>query len=349
MGTIDDYPGFIHIVTLICQNPPYIVLCEAERYVPDHVFLLGFRPGQRTDAYTSPMYTLGKFVDALDVGYDYQSAEINVFPGFFFGNGVVWSARAPVAFERFITLLPDSVSESKPREPRRTRLSRIVVAALRELYPWLTDEDLDIGFLRWPSARPRASDGPRDRVVVDPLDDLDSAASEGEMPEEPSAAEVVVAIPVVADIAEALGLIRSDDEMFNADLAGHFVRNPIKGESTMKLAGVVADRVGCFAKVHTRAFRGMYDCPNEKTFSFKKYDGVEAANHLAGEWCRKCEWFYGHHLADHVPGAAPLDFNLAEYAYMDSYDFIVWAVGVNVDSHAFAKIQELRNWVPTTR
>ena len=141
----DGFPDTLFIFQLACQRPQYATFRPAHRI--DHLRPFGADDNmwsQLPSYMFMPRYCIGdNFVSARDIEID-DTATIFLVSGLFYiGSFVV--AGDSMEFEQFLMTLPAGPGPSEPREPQRSeRIPRAALAALRQEYPWLTEEDLGI-------------------------------------------------------------------------------------------------------------------------------------------------------------------------------------------------------------
>ena len=144
-------------------------------------------------------------------------------------------------------------------------------------------------------------------------------------------------------LREELDEKREEWKFDDEDVSINFYTHLAGGNWTKKFKDVVSDAVHAKARAHCRAFCDRFHWPKTKVFHFSAH-GEIGANTLAREWCMK-----GNHYFTAWMKSVGLERfrNPEDHPYADSMEFLDWAVDVDVASHTWAKVMELRNFRPT--
>ena len=104
------------------------------------------------------------------------------------------------------------------------------------------------------------------------------------------------------------------------------------------------DRIACLARAHTLDFRRAFKLTQMKSFSLATYEGEENCRQLVQGWVRKQAYYYQLWLLKACPAE---DFSEDEHlAFEEDEDWLGWALSLPLDSPAFARATELRDWRP---
>ena len=238
-------------------------------------------------------------------------------------TGVITRSEA-TAFEAFALVM---FARAAPRagDPRRPRaVPAELLARLRADFPWLTEDDVRAASGRAAGAGGGGGmEGERDAIVerLDP-DDFDERAYERVMDE--------------------LEKVRLEWAFDDETVTENFYTHQAGGQWTARFRGALADVADMKARAHVHGFCTMFQWPRMKRFHYSAH-GELGANRLAQEWARKGDFFY----RKWVDSAGAETFADKEaHVYVESLELLEWAVEVDVDSHTWGKISELKAAFP---
>jgi hypothetical protein len=220
------------------------------------------------------------------------------------------------------------VSSTASRPPRRPNISQDMKAMLQHEFPWLTD--VDLGLQQRSSAKSGSSCKPSGKAGG--CDD----ESEIDAEEEATEAAVALAAQLLADRAAFAHDV-------DRDLA-FYVHNR-GGAWTIKTHGRGTDTATCFARAAALPFCRKFAWPRQKGFTHTAVGGEWNSNVLAREWARLGQ----HYFVIWLSTDCLEDFVFAEeHKPDDDEGFIEWVCGLDIESHEFSKVLELRHAFPVS-
>jgi hypothetical protein len=118
------------------------------------------------------------------------------------------------------------------------------------------------------------------------------------------------------------------------------------GVWTHKFCGTPANEAIYKSRGHVvTTFHVLYEWPKSHGFRFSTYTEL-GANMLAREWCRKSDYFYNHWLDSEVNTCFD---DPTELDYVEHEEFLAWVATVDVASHTWVRVSELKHAVPTLK
>jgi hypothetical protein len=312
-----DYPPEVFVMILAVQQPGSVAFLKGSLNNEARLALHATESGAQPDFMSRWAYyecEVG-LTDASDIDIG-EDDDFFVLPSLWHaGQGVTTGAR-PLPFDEFCRCMGrgSSTRASGGGDRKRTPVvPKHVFARLLEMYPWLSESDIA-------AAQERAHH--RDRS------DCGGAGGRHHAPRLLAAADLE---------EEAFEAIR-DWKFLDEDVSVNFYTHVAGGVWTKTFKDVVADRVDAKSRAHVRDFCERFGWPKLKVFHMSAHS--EAGAHaLAREWCRKGN----HYFSAWIDSVGIETFETADSCpYVESLEFLDWAVGVEVVSKTWDKISELK-------
>ena len=282
-----------------------------------------------------PRYDIsqGEFVRPADIDVA-EGCIVSVIPDIRFEGNIVIATAKPEPFEEFCASFLRSGAKKKPRTGG-TGCKKASTATVRDRvraeFPWLTDADI------------KAFEGEQE-------DDAEgSGAIAGEVRRvDWEAVEDEAFLDVMDRLAD-----RREEWAFEDDQLHFYIILP-GGMWTEVHTGAVSDSAKCNARSHVKQWCKEFGWPQSKQFMFSAH-GLDGANELAREWCRKGNFFF----QEWRDSAGSEDFDLSAgctVEYEENLGFVSWAADVPFENErTWQAIMALRRawpkkaWVSATQ
>ena len=265
--------------------------------------------------------------------------------------GTVMTRRDPIPFEDFLgRFLPPArhVGEERDRGPGG-RIPNEVLWALQEEFPWLTNDDLGIGHGGHGGHGDHGGHGGHGGGHGHGHGDHGGHGGhdphDGERHPEPRVMPKVRAVDEAARIRERL--LARREEWAGGFPDKHFYVRQLGGEWTAAFCGVEANACAAFPRAGSMKWCRTYKWPQQKGFYYGIHDGDLNCNMLAREWVRKADWFfniwldngrnYAYHYTEEDLASCP-----------ENDEFINWACDLDVESHTFESVMDMREHATPT-
>lgn len=323
------YPDTVFVVVLAVQQPKGLHMVRGHIRLPELPAL------EASPADLDPMLLWAKYefdceyCDAVDIRVGDDDVNLVVLPSLIYVPGGVSTNAAPIPFELFCAHLDGrTVKPVNSNNPRKPKVCPPAVAdRLRELYPWLTDDDIQRARDRAPVSRSNDTSEPHSARASQRLGEED------------------VEEAIFEQVRTALEEKRLEWDFQDENVTVNFYVHLAGGAWTKRFKGVESDSAVAKPRAHVKDFCNRFQWPKHKVFHFSAH-GERGANMLAREWCRK-----GHHYFEVWIGSGGLETfqNPADHEYIPDLEFLDWVVEVDTESPTWAKITELSNQVPVRR
>ena len=219
-----------------------------------------------------PRYDIsqGEFVRPADIDVA-EGCIVSVIPDIRFEGNIVIATAKPEPFDEFCAGFLRSRAPKKPRTGG-TGCKKASTATVRDRvraeFPWLTDVDIKA------FENEQEDDAEGSGAIAGAVRRVDWEAVEDE-----------AFIDVMDRLAD-----RREEWAFEDDQLHFYVILP-GGMWTEVHTGAVSDSAKCNARSHVKQWCKEFGWPQSKQFMFSAH-GLDGANELAREWCRKGNFFF---------------------------------------------------------
>ena len=318
--TVSCYPPEICVIVLSLQQPVEIRTIKGTLQLPTLPAFEDFRAGEFIEhTLLRPTYNLDEHSrDIREFGFQ-DDDELWVIQNLIYNGRQVTTCAPLVPLDEFSFGMTVRVRGSGGGTRRSKVVTLAVLEKLRERFPWLTEEDIKAAA---GAAKPDGVDPHRKELRVNPDDIIEEVAKR-----------------IEADIRER----RKEWEFVDEDVTTNFYVHIAGGVWTDTFCGESTNEAVYKARGHVLStFNTLYDWPRSKGFRFRLY-GVDGANFLAREWCRKSHYFFNLWLDTERADC----FDVGVFDYVEHEEFLDWAVGIDISSPTWARISEVRAAFPT--
>jgi hypothetical protein len=246
-----------------------------------------------------------------------------------FRNGFLVAPHPPERFEFFVANHPKiNHSENRGRSVSHSgaAMKAAVFASLLEEYPWLSPEIFDSIWVNREKAA-RSSEG-------------SSSSSSTHL----SWSDTVIDAVGDIDVSSMLGAARARLEDLDSDVSRHFYVKVLGGGSTLRVVGMVYDRVAVRYRAHVAPFVVKFKFCTQQSFSMAAHGSELNAKELAAGCAARATYFYEVWLEQGCPDE--IDFKTFEAGFTESFEWLDWASTLDVESNAFAAMALIREFVP---
>ena len=331
---------FIMYSTLSPYAVTFLRLQRRERVLPA-VEALGPAEHLSLDELLTTTFTYSTHTFVLDEELlEFDEEDMFAWTDLRFEDDITTTRSLPVAFDVFTARFPRAAA-ARARGPgqggqRRTDSKMSVRAELLNEFPWLTEEDFN-------RIRGRRDVGRRGDL---PDDEHEGSGSGSDGPGSGVEGEDVLAFhDEVIDVADEVRAIREEFHFDAVDMA--FYTRVLAGRWTMAHRHVPADAIAGYARGElVKQWCRTYKVPAQKSFAFSVY-GNEAAIKFAIEYCRRANHFYQIWSENFIDDDFFKFTDVQLASYFEELEFLDFAIGLDNDSDAFARVIELRNMRPT--
>ena len=295
--------------------------------------------GRREYVYTEPFRVLTEQQLPIDTNIH----EVWVHQHMHVEGHLVTTNSTAREFADFCRGLPPPPRASAPRSARQRRKTDIDQALAD--HPWLEREDLELPRTRpasggcGPTPGARGASGSADAGGSASEAELGDDDGDGASEDDSAPEDAIDEADLYRELAEVrVGVGNADETFYRVVVLG--------GKWTKKKKKLAADAVMGAAR-HGNAARwaAQFSFPKSKRFHFPLY-GIDNAKMLAREFARRGNFFC---FMWHDSGLPLANFNYTQAmvdSYVESAEYLDWAIGLDVDEPSFDKMVEIRRLVP---
>jgi hypothetical protein len=347
----DDASGVAWAFLYASQNPRFaiflklqrraIVLPSFENMSPLEALECGVSPFDRAYDYADPLqFASDETVPFAALGVD---DGIGVLEGLRFRRRGV-SMCMPI--ETFLSIVngfppPRQTVVKVSSRPKRKPAGRAeLIAELRKLHPWLTDEDVKACGRR----RSEASKAPKAVDGVDGLGDgaVGGGGGDSDDGSGDDSADEPLEVDELSEVSDGLEALHHEYAPLEAHESAFRMR--VRTKRVKDGGGKVAHNV-VVAEARfeaTRRWCDSYEWPPNKEFAFSVY-GHEVGVRLATEFLRRSNYYFNIWLTS---GDEDYRFDENDDKIADVLGFVDWMLTLDVDSRIYARAKELRELFP---